>query len=247
MTTGDSSPIKSHDHVLVQLDTGDIVEASVVSIRREERRTGRVSKRKKSWSRWAGKPEHVVDIARTVVAEIQRKTGEAPAITIGVQFKQDEDEEYYFDLDSFDNDLRAAEQGSRSISLGHITQIGMTFGPTTSGQMTANLLLSGQAPAVRMEIEGTDKVDVIGIRDHVATVIAPGRRRPPAPNMLAYYIIGGTRSDRFWILANRLLRGLCRVPNILSWLVSSSVWIYQLAECTTPTICSCPTRPEVNH
>jgi hypothetical protein len=190
MKLEERTALKRGDEVLLQLDSGDSVEAAILSLRRPGP-AGKTIVRKRHWSRWKGTPTGVTQIARQAAVLIREKTGEEPQARVDLVHRNKEDEEHYFELDRFETDFELAERGSADIGLRDVEQILLVLGPTDTGRMTVTIALAREVPAMNLFVEGANATDASGIRDELSRTISKGRLRPPAPNQMVGFLLFG--------------------------------------------------------
>lgn len=99
------------EDVELRLDTGEVVDGTITALRSRSTPGGKIAARSKAWSRWSGTPDHLVALAEKAIAEISGRSGDVPSVTVRIVFDND-DEERYFDIASFGNDIRSTASGT---------------------------------------------------------------------------------------------------------------------------------------
>ena len=176
------------DEVQLHLDTGDVVEATIASLRSRSADGSKISSRSRTWSRWAGTTDDLLTFLERAIAEIERRSSEQPNVTIRLLLNGD-DEERYFDVTTFEEEMRSADPGSPGGRLREINAIDMTVGPTQSGTLKANAVFS--RAGIALTVEGVDRPVVSGLTDELARLIAAGRPTVPSLPGPAQMFVGG--------------------------------------------------------
>ena len=108
------------ENVELHLDTGDVIHATVTSLRSRSASTDKVTARARTWSRWKGTPSDLIGLVRRASQEIAQRSSESPAVNIRVSFSDssDADEERYFDAGTAETVLRFAQASPWSAAAG---------------------------------------------------------------------------------------------------------------------------------
>lgn len=188
------------ESVEIRLDTGDVLEGTIDSVRRPTADRNRLSARSRTWSRWTGTSDDLCDFVKKATAEIARRSSEAPTVDVRVALGR-HDEERYFDVATFEHEIRSAEAGAPGTRLREIQAIEMTLGSTTRGAMKASAYF-GRAPTaagVRLAVEGEDRTLVAGLTDDLARLIDTRRPRVPALPQPAEMFVGGLAGAAYFV------------------------------------------------
>jgi hypothetical protein len=185
----------------VELATGECVIAGVNEIRRRNPVSAETVRRR-SWSRWSARLERVPELVDRIVEILRTQTQEEPQVHITLLLTKDEAEEHYSDVEAFRRDLASFSASGVPWRIRDIRAMTFEFGPTYAQRLAASVVFTwDQAPAVRLEVRGGDRVVVTGLHDRIASEFSVGSKRIPAPNMLTVMIVGGILGfGYFWLV-----------------------------------------------
>lgn len=182
--------LKRGEHVEVHLDTGEVLDATIASVRGRTAAARTISAQAKTWSRWRGTPDDLIGIAQRAATEITSRTSEEPPVSIRISFSGD-NEERYSDIPTFEHEIRSREPGAPGGRLREIQQIHIGVGPTNNGALKSHAIFTRGTPAGLLAMEGDDRAVVSGVKDELATWIDAGRRRVPAlPSPVLFLLYG---------------------------------------------------------
>ena len=188
------------EEVEVHLDTGDILDATITSLRSRSVGGGKITARSQAWSRWRGTADDLLTLINNAVAYIAKRSGEAPSINIRLSFGKT-DEERFFDSQTFEEEIRSGESGSPRMRLRELKGIDITIGPTNTGSLKANAVFNSEspAPAASLAVEGSDRAVVADLKEELARLIDRGRPRVPALNGPGQMLVGGILGAGYFI------------------------------------------------
>jgi hypothetical protein len=176
----------------LHLDTGEVVEATVSSMRSQSTNRSKIAARSRTWTRWTGTPDDIVAFSKAATAQVSERSSEAPPTRIGITLN-DNDEERYFDISTFEREMRSADPGTPGARVREIQQIDIDIGPTQKGALKVNARFGRALPTtgVLLSLEGTDRAVVSGLKDELAPLIDAGRPRMPAlPGPVQMFVFG---------------------------------------------------------
>lgn len=222
------------DLVELHLDTGEVVDATIASLRSRSAAATRIAARTKTWTRWSGTPDDLMAFVYKAYSEIAERSSESPAVNIRVALGGN-DEERYFDIATFENEMRSTEPGMPGARLREIQTIDISIGPTEDAALKAHATFSRTLPAagVVLALEGADRAVVGGLKDELALMIGTGRPRIPALPGPAQMLIGGLAGIAYYIAFasvnwDFLPDGLSGVLLALLYLVGFIALVYAL-------------------
>jgi hypothetical protein len=180
------------EEVELHLDTGEVLEATISSLRSPSADKHRITAHSKRWSRWAGTPDDVLAFVNKATARLAERSAEDPAVRIAIALSGN-DEEHYFDVPTFGQELCSEDPGTPGARLRDIRGIEITLGPTEKDALkaTASFSRSLPTPGVVLATEGADREVVRGLAGELAVPIAAGRPRIPALPGPAQMFVGG--------------------------------------------------------
>jgi hypothetical protein len=186
--------------VELHLDTGEVVDATVTALLPRAADKERISVRSKLWSRWAGTTDDLSALVEKATTEIAKRSSDAPALAI-VVLLGDNDEERYFDLATFQREMRSTEAGAPGARLREIQAMEITVGPAAPDglKVTAGFSRTLTASGVKLSVEGRDRAIVTGLTDELARSISAGRPRVPALAGPAQMFVGGIAGALYFI------------------------------------------------
>jgi hypothetical protein len=178
--------------VELQLDSGEVVDATLASLRSRTATESKISAKAKTWTRWSGTPDDLVAFLNQAATEIAQRSSDTPAVSVRIGLSGN-DEERYFDASTFEGDLRSTASGAPGGRLKDIDVIELTVGPTRTGALKANAIFSRlpSSPGVVLALEGADRTVVSGLKEELAPLIEAGKPRVPALPGFATMFVGG--------------------------------------------------------
>jgi hypothetical protein len=138
--------------------------------------------RRRRWSRWKGQRADLVAAAEAAEALVRARTSDDPTVLVIVVRNADEEDRY--------ETLQQFAEGSSDEDLVRAAAIQMTFAPKDSDAAAVVMTFARAVPAVALEVTGTDRIAVEGMRSELARQIDRGRTRVPAPNYWATLAFG---------------------------------------------------------
>lgn len=180
------------DRVEFHLDSGDVIDGTLDSLRSPSSATRRITSRTKTWSRWAGTTDDLVTFLNVAKARIADRSSEDPRVSVRILLSGDEEEQYY-DLDVFDHEIHSQQSGDPGSKLKDIQVIVFEIGPTMSEALKVGATLSRvpSAPAVSLSLEGADRTLVNGLMEEFRPLIDARRPRIPALPTLVQMVLFG--------------------------------------------------------
>jgi len=163
----------------IHLDTGELVDATVTSLRSRSDSATRITARARTWSRWTGTTEDILAFVNKATAEIADRAREKPEVSITIGLSANE-EDRYFDVPTFENEMLSGETGAPGARLRDIQWIDIAIGPTQNDALKVNAIFSRNLHGVVLALEGTDRTVVTGLREELARMIDARRPRIPA-------------------------------------------------------------------
>lgn len=199
-TSGRRVRLARDEPVELHLDTGEVVDATIASLRSRSAAADRITARSKTWTRWAGTPDDLMAFVSKAYAEIAERSSETPPVSIRVGLSGN-DEERYFDLATFEREMRSAESGAPGARLRDIQAIDIAIGPTHRGAFKAHATFSRglPTPGVLLSLEGADRAVVSGLKEELAPLIDRGRPRIPALPGPVQMFVGGLAGFAYFV------------------------------------------------
>jgi hypothetical protein len=183
--------IKVGDRVELHLGTGEVVIANVHQVTAGQGKHDVLTTRLSKWSRWSGTQSDIIELITEAQSLLSRKALAKAPVEITVDQKKGA-RSVYSNQDALKKDFDTLVHNKDYLRLRSIASIRANIGPAGEQQFSAILLLQNSSPGAALTVSGADKVDVEGLKGSLSEVVAQGKMRIPAPNMVAYYFIGAT-------------------------------------------------------
>jgi hypothetical protein len=130
----------------------------------------------RSFARWAGDTTAVVSLFRMATSFVQQRIHQAPDVQVLLSMGP-HDEERYYSIAQFEEKFKDLES-----RLPEIRGIVASIGATGDTNIAATLEVSKGMPAAMVQVIGSDRVIVEGIRGELAELLSRGARWPKSLN-----------------------------------------------------------------